>query len=246
MLYVKDGNSNTCLYGDRTVLKPAAWQKLCFDIPALTGACIVEAGVEFIVHQALDGVLEAFIDDFDITGVPKYTIDFSKERMEVWHLFHREVSQFTYLKGIWELEGDELSGSGFDFAEAYTGVWNLSDYSFEATIRPIFGEHHRLNFRVQGAIRSYAVGLAPSGRLVLYKNVNGYRELASIPYAWKQGEAYTFKIVAAGSSFSISDGSSLLLEYTDTENPYLYGQIGVSTANASHCHFSNVRIMAAI
>lgn len=244
VLYVKDGNSDTdtCLYGDRIQLKPGTWQMLQYRIPPLTGACIVEAGVEFIVHQAVDGVLEAYIDDFDFSGKAEYAIDFSEERMEVWHLFHREVSQFTYLKGIWELEGNELSGSCYDYAEAYTGGWDFSDYSFEGTLRPISGGYHRLNFRVQGAIRSYAIGLAPSNRLVIYKNENGYRELASIAYTWMHEQAYTFKIAVKGCSINISQGGTSLLEYEDTETPYLYGQIGVSTSGASHCHFSNLRI----
>lgn len=241
-LYVRDGNSDKDISGCEVNIKPGIWQELSFNIPSLEGACLEEMGLKLIVNHADNGVLVVYMDDFDILGKPEYNIDFNKERMEVWHLFHREVSQFTYLKGIWEIEDGELSGSGCDFAEAYTGGYDWRDYSFEGTMRPMFGANHNLNFRVQGAIRSYAIGLASDNRLVLYKNDNGYSELKAVDFKWDLGEKYTFKIEVRENKISVSCNDKVLISYEDNDNPYLYGQIGASVMKGSHCHFSNFKI----
>lgn len=239
ILYVKDGNTNRYIEGSSSTLKAGHWQKLSFQIPRLEGACLEEMGIKFIINNCSNEVLVAYIDDFDISKGPDYTIDFTKEKMEAWNIFHHEVSQFTYLKGLWELENGELSGSGSDFAEAYTGYYDWTDYSFQATLRPLFGSNHNLNFRVQGAIRSYAVGLAYNNKLVLYKNVNGYTALKSIDFHWTIGNEYTFKVEVKSNKITVSSNDTALLIYEDNDNPYLKGQIGVSLQNGSHCHYKN-------
>ena len=47
-----------------------------------------------------------------------------------------------------------------------------------------------VNVRVQGAIRSYAVGLLPDGKAAILKNDNGYRILAENPFDWGCGKEY--------------------------------------------------------
>ena len=235
-LYVMDGNGRRHILSPWSNLKAGEWSRLSFDIPKLEGACIEEAG--FMIIPKYD-VLLAYIDEFDFRGNPDYTIDFSKEKMEVWNPRHLEVSQFTYLKGIWTLEDGELSGSCCDFGEAYTGGHDWKDYSFEATLKPMLGEFHGINFRVQGAIRSYAVGLVPDNKLVLSKNENGYRTLKTVEFPWQTGGEYTLKVEAAGAEMRILSGDRVLMEYTDSDKPYLKGQIGVSIQKGSHCHYKN-------
>ena len=242
-LYVKDGNSDKCIEGSCTKLKVGQWQELCFKIPPLKGTCLEEMGVKFIVDNCIDGILMTYIDNFNISGEPNYTIDFSKEKMDVWNPTHREVSQFTYLKGIWEIEEGELSGSGSDYAEAYTGYYNWKNYSFECTLKPIFGKYHNLNFRVQGAIRSYSVGLADHNKLVLYKNNNGYKELKTIDFVWTFDKEYTLKVDAKDNNIVVSSNDRILIVYEDNNNPYLRGQIGVSVQNGSHCHYKDFKIV---
>jgi len=239
-LYVKDGNSARCVTSEKVELISGKWKELSLSIPRMEGVCLEEAGIMLIPKEGKNNVLVAYLDDFDFLGHPEYTIDFSRERMEVWTPLHREVSQFTYLKGIWELDAGELSGSCADFGEAYTGKIDWKDYSFESTLRPIVGEHHNMNFRVQGAIRSYAVGLAPGNRLVLYKNENGYRELAEREFPWKNGGEYTIRIEVLGPHIQVFYRDKLLMEYTDMCKPYLSGQIGVSVREGSHCHYRDI------
>jgi ADP-ribosylglycohydrolase len=240
-LYVRDGNSGYDVEGPKLELNPGEWVKLDFDIPRMDGACLTEAGVKFIPTSGSDALV-AYLDDFDFMGSPEYSVDFAKERMEVWTGLHREVSQFSYLKGIWTLEDNELSGSCCDFGEAYTGAYDWKDYTYGVTMIPKLGEYHQINFRVQGAIRSYAVGLAPDNKLALYKNENGYRTLTETDYPWEYDKEYTFKVQVKGPEIKVMSGGQVLISYTDTESPYLTGQVGMSVLKGSHCHYKDLVI----
>ncbi len=239
-LYVKDGNTGQYYYGDKVALAPDEWTSLRFAIPRLSGACLEQAGIEFIPDNDKTRIesLVCYIDNMDFEGKPNYEIDFSKERLEEWTDLHIEVSQMSCLRGIWTLEDGELSGSYHgETAECYTGGLDWDDYAFEATVIPRLGGHHRINFRVQGGIRSYAVGLAPSGKLVLYKNENGYRILRVADLAWQPEQPVGIAVRAVGNRFQVSVDGVPLLDYTDEESPYLTGMIGFSNAEGSHTHY---------
>lgn len=49
-----------------------------------------------------------YIDDSYYEGKPDYTIDFAEEREEIWPGLHREISQFTRLKGMLSLREGRL------------------------------------------------------------------------------------------------------------------------------------------
>ena len=241
-LYVKVGNSEKYFKGEKIQLTPGVWKKLSYKIPYMDNACVEEAGVLLIPKDGLNNTMVVYLDDFDFIGQPDYAIDFSKECMEIWNVLHKEVSQFTYLKGIWELEDGALSGSCCDFGEAYTGGYDWKDYIFEATLIPQMGEYHNINLRVQGAIRSYSVGLASKNRLVISKNENGYRTLQEMNFPWEHGKEYSFKVEVIGSKISVIHDGQVLMEYIDHDGPYLYGQIGTSINKGSHCHYKDFRI----
>jgi hypothetical protein len=180
------------------------------------------------------------VDEIKFSGKPDYRIDFAKERLEKWTGLHIEVSQMTYLRGLWTLEDGQLSGSySGETAECYTGKLTWDDYIFEALVIPQLGEHHRVNFRVQGGIRSYAVGLAPGGKLVLYKNENRYRALREAELPWQAERKYVIQVKAQGNRFVVSVDGVALLDYTDQDSPYLQGMIGFSNAGGSHTHYQS-------
>lgn len=193
-VYVKDVNRGQRIYGEPVELQPDRWTPLRLDIPRMASACIGEAGVEYVPAEGWDSSFIAYVDEMSFSGEPDYETDFAAERMEVWFPQHREVSQFTYLRGLWELEDGQLSG-GFcgETAECYTGDPYWTDYTFKAVLVPQTGACHRLSFRVQGAIRSYAAGLAPNGKAALYKNDNGYSVLAEADFPWKPGKPASWK-----------------------------------------------------
>ncbi|MDI4645147.1 ADP-ribosylglycohydrolase family protein [Cohnella hashimotonis] len=246
-LYVHDCNSGHTYYGPKTMLLPNQWESLEFRVPQLHGACLDRAGVEWIPLQARYASMIAYLDDFEIGGAPDYTLDFSKERIERWNGVHQEVSQLTYLRGIWTLEEGELSASyAGEPAEAYTGQLHWSDLDIEAELVPKLGHAHMINFRVQGAIRSYAFGLGGSGaKAVLLKNDNGYRELASWPYAWRHGDSYKLVVKMRGNHFAMHINDDLVLEFTDDDRPYGKGMVGFSSHENSHTHYKYLTVHGA-
>ncbi|CAG7599769.1 hypothetical protein PAESOLCIP111_00338 [Paenibacillus solanacearum] len=247
-MYVRDGHSGTDYYGEAAVLAPGEWTQLALAIPPLSGCCLEQAGVELIPLEGKGpkgASLVAYVDDVVFGGKPSYAVDFAKERLEKWNGLHIEVSQMTYLRGIWTLEDGELSGSySGETAECYTGKLEWDDYTFEAVVVPKLGEHHRINFRVQGGIRSYAVGLAPGGKLALFKNENGYKKLAEADWNWQAEQPVKIAVQARGNRFDIAADGVSLLSYTDAEQPYMTGMIGFSNAEASHTHYRGFSLVS--
>lgn len=241
-LYVRDRNADTRHYAEKLTVVPDQWLDLSYRIPALDNACLLEAGIEFIPEGGW-GPLVVYVDDVDFTGSPDYAIDFAHERLEKWHGTHIEVSQFTYLRGKWTLDEGKLSGSYYgETAECYTGDLNWRDYEFTATVIPKLGGYHNIQFRVQGGIRSYAAGLAEGNRLCLYKNDNGYRELASVDLNWSTDQEYRIGVKAQGNRFEIAVDGEVKLVYVDRDRPYLNGMIGFSNSKGSHTHYASFRL----
>lgn len=240
--YVLDSNSGERICGSRTRLKRGEWTVLSVDIPSMDGACIERAGVLFERIEGWYGWLVACIDDVNFTGKPNYLLDFAKERMEIWNGMHREISQMSRLKGLWYLENGELHGSGADYAEAYTGDIDWTDYEVTSVFRPLLGDAHQFMGRVQGACRSYAVRLT-EGKICLMKNEDTiYRTLATTDFPWKAGEEYSLTLRAIGATLSVLDASgNMLVSYTDNDHPYLNGAIGVGVEKG-HCAYRSLRV----
>ncbi|MBE0601100.1 MAG: hypothetical protein IH607_04880, partial [Firmicutes bacterium] len=215
-----------CASGSQPLAQDS-WACLTLKANCPKDSLIVSAGVQISGKDC--STFRIFIDDFDISGSADYRIDFAKERTMVWTLMHREISQMTYLRGIWSLENGWLSASGTSYCEGYTGFYKWGDSEVSTVIRPVRGDIFRLLFRVQGAIRSYAATLKP-GKLVLEKNENGYAELSAVPLTWKHGETVTLSASAHGNALRITAGDAVI-EFIDEDTPYLYGQIGWGLEN---------------
>ncbi|MBS4219059.1 ADP-ribosylglycohydrolase family protein [Bacillus sp. FJAT-49711] len=237
-LYVKDGNHNQLHYGEWYDLPGDEWIDLSFNTPYMEGACLEAAGIEFITLESLYSPAVFYLDCMDLTGTPHYKLLFEKERLEKWTFLRESVSQFTHLRGLWTLEKGELSGSySGEPAECYTGDLKWKDYSLEASVIPKLGDDHRVLFRVQGGIRSYAVGLTSNNTITLFKNNNGYEVLATADYYWENDKEYIFNIKIVENKISVSINENHLISFEDTQSPYLTGQIGFGNSNGSHTHF---------
>jgi hypothetical protein len=182
------------------------------------------------------------IDDLYFDGKPDYTVDMGKVREDVWNGLHREISQFTKLKGLAFLKDGYAHLSCGDFGEIYTGRYDWKDYTAEFTLKPVIGNDHYVNVRVQGAIRSYAAGFAPEGKLVFCKNENGYRILAETAFNWRPGKEYTITVAARGSDFAVMVDGTQYLSVKDKDNPYLTGSVGFSVRDGSHCAYRSIKI----
>lgn len=243
-LYAHNSSTGEVLTGEAVTLKKGEWSELSFTIPYLENGLIDEAGFAFDMMgvQNEPTPLDCYIDDLYFEGSPEYTINFSKSYEEVWTPLHREISQFTKLKGLLYLEDNSLNLSCSDFAEAYTGHHAWSDYVATFSFTPVTGEEHYLNVRVQGAIRSYAAGLLPGGKLGLLKNENGYRVLKEVDFPWEQGEEYTVSVEAKGAKLSVIVDNKEFITYEDKTEPYLTGGVGIAVRSGSHCRYSSIQV----
>ena len=243
-LYVHEVRGDRIYQGDAVVLEKGQWKQLEFVIPAMEGALLDEVG--FCVHvggeRGSAQQVTVLLDYFYTDGTPDYSVEMRKEEEEVWTPVHREITQFTKLKGLFYLADGNLHLSCCDFGEAYTGSHNWKDYTAEFWLTPHTGDWHMMNVRVQGGIRSYAAGFLADGRAAILKNENGYRILSQCDFAWEKEKEYHLCVSVEGSRLILWVDDQKLLEVTDVERPYLEGAVGISVQNGSHCSCSKMAV----
>lgn len=244
-LYVHEAHSGRIYESEKMEVPTGRWTALTYRIPAMEGALIDEMGVCFQVLSTDPrfGDFVGILDDLYADAQPRYTLEMDRETVERWGGLHRSISQFTRLKGILDLREGRLHLSGADYAECYTGRYDWTDYTAEFTFTPLTGSEHRVNVRVQGAIRSYAVALMPGQRAAILKNDNGYRVLKETVYSWEAGQEYTIRVTVKDRRIRAVINQKCVLEYTDNdETPYLTGQIGMSVGMGGHTQYRRIRI----
>ncbi|MCL2835089.1 MAG: ADP-ribosylglycohydrolase family protein [Treponema sp.] len=241
-LYVHNADNDSIIEGEKTVLKKGEWAELSLHIPHIEAGLIDEAGfaVDMAGPQKSSMDLTCMIDDLYFDGKADYSVDLAKVKEDTWTGLHREIMQFTRLKGLWYLEGDCAHLSCTDFGEVYTGRYDWTNYRAVFAIQPCAGNGHFVNVRVQGAIRSYAVGFT-ADKLGLYKNENGYRKLAETDFSWELGKTYDLNVTAEGPHIEIKV-TNKQISYTDNDAPYLKGCIGMSVRNNSHCAYRMIKV----
>ena len=241
--YVKLGISGSILRGEKARAAGTDWQELSFTVPAGLSDRVVETGL--ILSGRARGFtaspMTVYLDDLYYDGQPDYRIDFNQETMAVWHNLHQDVHQFARLKGHASLQDGWLSLYCSDFGEMYTGHHTWTDLSFEGVLKPVTGEDCFLNVRVQGAMRSYAAGFS-GGRLVLDKNLYGYRSLCGKDFAIQPGREYRVKVSARKDQLKVFVDGVEWLEYRDQDSPLLAGAVGVSVRKGSHCLYGDLTV----
>ncbi|MCL2421829.1 MAG: ADP-ribosylglycohydrolase family protein [Defluviitaleaceae bacterium] len=215
------------------------WMHLSFRIPPMESGLIEEAGFTF---KTVDEYLTCFIDDLYFEGQPDYGIDFSQIKEEYWGGLHREISQFTKLKGLSFLEDDMLHLACSDFAEMYTGHHNWADYMAAFTLQPHTGSSHFVNVRVQGAIRSYAAGFCGDKLCLMKNSAAGYKVLTEMDFTWTLGQTYTITVKAQGNKLDVWVNGVKMINHIDDVQPYLTGSIGVSVQSGSRCGYRKVAV----
>lgn len=234
-LFVRDGNSGERIEQSPGLpLKPGEWQQVEWRIPPMTGACLDQAGLFITAMHAphLDEV--AYLDDLDWGGAPEFAYDFGKERSET-----DACSQWTFLRGYWALEDGAYAGGGVGQNETYSGDVDWTDYALTVRLSPVIGDRHMILARVQGALRSYALGLLP-GRLALLKNDSGYTEVASTPLEWAGGETCELGLVVSGARLEgWCAGASVSWE---DSQPHRRGAIGLANGPRCRTRFLSVAV----
>jgi hypothetical protein len=235
-LCVRDDHGRTEHQTPGLALVPGEWQTLRYSLPRLENALLTDVGLVLRnTGEAWSGHL--LLDALDWSGPADFATDFSRERPE-----YGAISGWTFLRGYWRLEAGAYHGSGPGTNETYTGDDGWQDLTLTVDLVPLTGEHHNVNVRVKGARRSYAVGLAPQGRLVVYKNAGGYRAVAEAALPWQPGQRYRMRVEARGPALVVSVDGQERLRWTDHSAPYLRGQIGLSNFSGSHTRYERVAV----
>ncbi len=234
-LFVWDDNQRVAHQAHGTELTPGEWRALTFSVPHLENALLSQVGIVLrTLGDPWSGRL--WIESLDWSGAVNFSNNFRLERAE-----YGAISQWTFLRGYWRIENGAYHGSGAAISETYTGDPAWRDLSLQVDFVPIVGECHNVNVRVQGARRSYAVGLAPNNRLVIYKNAGGYRPVAEMHYEWTCGARYRLNVQVVGATITATIDDRKLLTWQDTDQPYLRGQIGFSNF-ASHTRYERFEV----
>lgn len=242
--YAKERHTQNIYYGEKRSLSKGNWEQLSCQIPPLDGGLIEEIGVCIHVkgNRGKGNTVVCLVDDLYVDGKPHYGICMEKEKEELWTIVHREISQFTRLKGLFYLEDQLLHLSCGDFGEVYTGKYDWSDYQVEYVVVPLMGEKHLMNVRVQGAGRCYAVALLPDNKIGILKKENDYRILATTEFVWNYKKEYKITIWAKHDTISVKVDGQELLSVCDGESPYLQGAIGIGVLEGSHLACKHISV----
>ena len=233
--FVWDDNGGAQHQAQGTELRPGQRQTLSWRVPPLPNTLLSRAGVMFrTTGGSWSGA--PLLDWLDWDGPPELQCDFSRERRE-----YDAIGGWTFLRGFWRLEEGAYHGSGVGLNETYTGDPAWRDLALTVDLVPLTGEQHYVLLRVQGARRSYAIGLTGAGRLALWKNSGGFREVASAEFPWTHGTAVRLAVTAVGDELAVAAGERPLLRWRD-DQPYLYGQIGLGNGPGCHTRFERVEV----
>ena len=241
--YARDKRSDQSYFGEEIRLCPGQWQKAGVNIPALKGALIDEVGFRMRLSESgfhSQDVL-VYLDEVAISGKPDYCLDLNRESVLTWTFTHKEISQFSRLKGLTRLEAGKLSLSCSDEGAVYTGATTWKDYMATFSLTPHIGTRHHALVRVQGAMRGYAAGFDGRGCFAILKNDGGWRRLAEISFDWQTGQSYDITVTVAANRISARVGD-LDLSVLDEEKPWLHGAIGLQVLDGSHCSMSRIKI----
>jgi ADP-ribosylglycohydrolase len=238
-VYVYDEHHKSYHQAQSVQVAPG-WHDLTYTVPFLEDAAIEQVGV---IVRVLDPIWERgsiALATLDWDGAPHYKTTFARERNETG-----AISGWSHLRGYWRLEDGAYCGSGVGECESYSGDVRWTDYTMSAELTPLMGDHHRILVRVQGALRSYAFGLAPDGCAGLYKKVVGaWQQVASQPFAWAHGQRYRLTADVQGSAIqaivSGPDGQAELR--WDDADAYGAGMIGLATGHGGHTRFHSVEL----
>lgn len=242
-LYAYDSHNNKKLFSNAIELKKNVWQKLSFSLPFINDALIEEVGI--CIHTTGKrndkNSFVCFIDDFYVESHPNYNINFKKEYIEKWNSLHEEISQFSRFKGQLFLENNRLNLSCADIGEAYTGNVFWKDYNASFKFKSVHGDFALCNVRVQGAMRSYAIGLLPNNKFGILKKHKKYSILKTVDFNWIHNKEYKIVISVKNNELHACI-ENVNLTIKDTNCPYLNGCIGLTVMEGSRLSCSEIKV----
>lgn len=223
-IYICDREKNICFLEPGVELKLLQWQELSLTIPKMDDICISEVGISFytLAEQPWRGNL--LIKEFDWNGIPNYATSLGKLTPN-----GKTTLGWTTYSGYWRVEAGAYCGSGPDQNETYTCTPTISDHEMIVKLKPVIGNRHCVNLRVQGGLMSYAFGFLNKNEIGIMKKVDGvYQTLLAQSYTWSSGQEYIFRVVAKANKFTFFINDHKGFDFVDEDLPYLTGQVGLS------------------
>ena len=214
-----------------------------YQIPAKTDALIGTVGLT--ISSASGEDQRILLDSLTVSGSPDYKINFAKEIVENYRTggagIHHELRGCTVSKGFWDIENGSLTGSCADTGELLTGYYYDRDYQYSCLVTPVEGNHHLINFRVQGLTRSYSFGFYGENIIVLLKKKITCSVLAEKEFIWEKGKEYRLSVFVKGNTIKAYIDNKPEFTVTDSAS-YEYGQIGMTVCNGSRCRYRDIEI----
>lgn len=204
-----------------------------YKIDGAKDALVAKIGLEIEAEAGRKVLLESLSAE----GKADYVLDFSKEKTEEYALQHREVSQCTYYRGVWELEEGLLTGRCLENGELFTSK-ALGDLVFETEMTAESGDTFGVLFGVQGAGRQSRL-LFEKGVVRLADYEYGEKTVAQAPFPLKEGEKVAIKVTAQSGRVSVElDGKKIF----DCPQNVRRGCVGAYVGNGSVVKFNRFTI----
>jgi ADP-ribosylglycohydrolase len=227
-LFVREYGTDKLFYGDVVPLAVGRVTEISYVVRQPKNGLIDRAGIVFSAEHETTAV--AYLDRVDWSGAPDCTLDLSASN---------PMFGWGYLRGRWFGRGGALNASHYGKdAEAYTGLLEWEDYCCTVRLRPHCGQRHRVLFRVRGAQRSYAFSLAPDDRVAFEKNWQGYREVASAPFAWELQREYELAVQVVGNRMTGFVDGVRVLEWQDADSSWQSGCVGLGVQDGRTVFYS--------
>lgn len=172
------------------------------------------------------------LGSLSVGGKADYVLDFSKEKMEEYALEHREVSQCTHYRGVWEIEANELTGRCLEDGELFT-CKPLEEFRLSTRMTAVSGDTFGVLFAVRGAGRQCRL-IFGKGDVKLVDYDFGETILARAPFPLKEGDCVAIGIAVRRGSISVSLNGNPIF---DCPFRPLRGCVGAYVGNGSVVKF---------
>lgn len=231
--YIRPTHSNDITPTAKQFIVTKDWQHIKFIIPDTKGDVIEEVGIQ--IHSDSNRLARAFgklyLDEFHITGTPRYSIDFAKQAVEF-----KSVTPFSHHRGQWTLQNRYMQMESEDSTASFTGHYYMEHTDLSVTLKPIAGTNHHLIFHAKGIDRQYRAGFdGPNEIAIRIKNDKQSEQLISAFYKWEYGNVYHLNVKAIDGQIIFSINGEVLL-HTE-HNEFKSGMVGVGSSTGGKCEY---------
>lgn len=234
--YVKtiNGNEFVASYNQFEINK---WHEAEFIVPDTKGETICEVGfiIEGTTSKKDRSRGRLLIDNFEVSGKGKYSVDISKQITDVG-----SITPFSHSEVAWRKVGNTIQSLRCKSSFSFTGNYYAGDQQISVTVKPGNGLQHLLMVRAKGIMRGYYAGFDGVGKLSIMKNDFGLSELVSCPFDWEYDKDYKMVLKAQDDVITLFVNGINCLSISDKS--YEYGMLGFGSTTLGRTTFSDIEI----